>query len=133
MIKTSTILRLVSVLLIIYSILNVLLGGLTLAKLSASGALQQGAAVALLALSGFSIISNVLNLLVGAFGMRCAIKPGKADTFFRLSIAALILCVLNLILTALQGGAMFQSVIIAFAIAGCAFLAYSIKVQGLER
>ncbi|WP_165044638.1 MULTISPECIES: hypothetical protein [unclassified Adlercreutzia] len=133
MIKTTTILRLVSVLLIIYSILNILLGGLMLVELSLSGLLQQGGAMALLALSGFSIISNVLNLLVGVFGMMCAIKPGKAHTFFHLSIVALILSVLNLILTALQGGAMFQSVIITFAIAGCAFLAYSIKVQGLER
>lgn len=131
-------LKVISIILVIWSILVILLGaflaagsavpGMSAETIDISGSTTDMATAAL----GFGIgilIGGVINLIIGLLGLRGAKNPHKIGLFFVLCIIGLVLGIVGIVMNVMQGAFQWTSLVSVVIVAVCTFLAHSIKKQ----
>lgn len=131
-------LKIISIILIIWAIIVILLGaflaagssvpGMSAESINIDGSTMDMATAAL----GFGIgiiIGGVINLIIGLLGLRGAKDSHKIGLFFVLCIIGLVLGVIGIIMSLMQGAFQWTSLVSLVIIAVCTYLAHNIKKQ----
>lgn len=131
-------LKIISIILVIWSIIVILLGGFLAAgsavpgmsaeSIDMGGSTMDMASAAL----GFGIgilIGGVINLIIGLLGLRGAKNPHKIGLFFVLCIIGLVLGVVGIVMNVMQGAFQWTSLVSLVIVAVCTYLAHAIKKQ----
>lgn len=131
-------LKIVSIILIIWAVLEVLFGaflaaGSAVPGMSAESVDVNGSTMVLssaaLAMGIGVIVGGVINLIIALLGLRGAKNPAKIGVFFVLCIIGLVLSVIGTIMSIMQGSFQWSYVVSLAIVAVCTYLASKIKKQ----
>lgn len=132
-------LKIISIVLIVYAALMLLLGALMAAGSQVPGmsgtTIDMGdgtamdASMAAVALGVGTVIGGVVYLVIALLGLRGAKNPAKIGAFFVLCVIGLVLGVIGVGMSIVQGSLQWQSLVGLALIAVCTFLAAKIKKQ----
>lgn len=131
-------LKIISIILVVWSILVIALGAFLAAGSAVPGmsaeTIDMGGevtdmATAALAFGIGTAIGGVINLVIGLLGLRGAKNPHKIGLFFVLCIVGLVLGVVGIVMDFMQGSFQWTSLVSVVIVAVCTYLAHSIKKQ----
>lgn len=131
-------LKIISIVLVVWAILVILLGaflaagsavpGMSAESIDMGGSTTDMATAAL----GFGIgiaVGGVVNLVIGLLGLRGAKNPHKIGLFFALCIVGLVLGVVGIVMSVMQGAFQWTSLVSLVIVAACTYLAAKIRKQ----
>ena len=141
MTKSQKIIKVISLILIVFSILAIIAGLVTLlggvavigegASASAASQTLYATSAGLLFVLGIgSLISGIIDLIIGILGLRGAKDPSKIGPFFVISIIGLILSAISFIGTVMSGGdvsAIVSGLVSLALLIGCVYFANDIR------
>lgn len=131
-------LKIISIILIVWSILVILLGaflaaGSAVPGMSAEsiniGGDSMAMSTAALGLGIGVIIGGVVDLIIGFLGLRGAKDSHKIGVFFVVCIIGLVLGVIGLVSNIMSGAFQWSNLVSVLIVAVCTYLAQSIKKQ----
>lgn len=131
-------LKIVSIVLIIWAIVEVLLGvflaagsavpGMSTESIDVNGSMM-AMSTAALGIGIGVIVAGVINLIIGLLGLRGAKNPAKIGVFFVLCIIGLVLSIIGIVMSVMQGSFQWSNLVSLLIVAVCTYLASQIKKQ----
>lgn len=131
-------LKVISIILIVWAIVVILLGGFMAAGSAAPGMSAQSIdmggstmdmATAALAFGIGTVVGGVVNLIIGLLGLRGAKNPHKIGLFFALCVIGLVLGIVGIVMNIMQGAFQWTSLVSVVIVAACTLLAAKIRKQ----
>lgn len=131
-------LKVISIILVVWAIVVILLGAFMAAGSAVPGMSAQSIdmnggtmdlASAALAFGVGTVVGGVVNLIIGFLGLRGAKNPHKIGLFFALCVIGLVLGVVSVVMSVMQGAFQWTSLVSLAIIAVCTFLAAKIRKQ----
>lgn len=131
-------LKVISIVLIVWAIVVILLGGFMAAGSAAPGMSAQSIdmggstmdmATAALAFGIGTVVGGVVNLIIGLLGLRGAKNPHKIGLFFALCVIGLVLGIVGIVMNIMQGAFQWTSLVSVVIVAACTLLAAKIRKQ----
>lgn len=131
-------LKVISIILIVWAIVVILLGGFMAAGSAVPGMSAQSIdvggstmdmATAALAFGIGTVVGGVVNLIIGLLGLRGAKNPHKIGLFFALCVIGLVLGIVGIVMNIMQGAFQWTSLVSLAIIAACTLLAAKIRKQ----
>lgn len=102
--KSNTLLKVASILMIIFGGLGIILGIIAVVGASALSLLSEGETALLIWGSVAYLLSSIVSLIAGIIGVKNAAKPEKAQTCIIFGIITALFAVLGSIMTVVGGG-----------------------------